>query len=347
MTMGMVMAMTVANAQINVRSDGGVRIGTAPEVTGTRAGWKLTSKGLETNVGAVKFHLTGGELTLTGQGPFGQRGVVNQGGPISQLSEYTYLTGKNLYLGKSTDLVYWVYTQNAYVYNTKTASDRRIKENIKEITDARDVVMHLKPVTYDLRQEEGFVGDSALLKNKAGFIAQDVLDVLPGAVGYHADIDRYSLDYNHFIPYLTKTIQEQEVQLQEQAEVIEQQESRLAELEIMVEQLMGGQESRKAPSMPKSQKADPAAGSALLYQNTPNPFSEDTEIGYVLPADIKSAEMVLHAASGRMVRSYNLPLQAGSRQLTIEAGVLTPGMYTYSLVVDNQVIDTKRMVVTE
>ncbi len=42
MTMGMVMAMTVANAQISVRSDGGVRIGTAPEVTGTRAGWKLT-----------------------------------------------------------------------------------------------------------------------------------------------------------------------------------------------------------------------------------------------------------------------------------------------------------------
>lgn len=110
---------------------------------------------------------------------------------------------------------------------------------------------------------------------------------------------------------------------------------------------MGGQESRKAPSMPKSQKADPASGSAVLYQNTPNPFSEDTEIGYVLPADAKSAEMVLHSASGKMVQSYNLPLQAGFHQLIVEAGVLTPGMYTYSLVVNNQMVDTKRMVVTE
>ena len=157
------------------------------------------------------------------------------------------------------------------------------------------------------------------------------------------------LDYTSFIPYLTQTIQKQEAQLQEQAEKIADQEARLAELELMVSQLLGAQDSKKAPTLSGDKTDSPttATETAELYQNAPNPFSESTEIGYALPSNIKSAKMVLHTTAGQLLKTYALPLEPGMNRLTIEGGSLTPGMYTYSLVVNNQVVGTKRMVVTE
>ena len=56
---------TSLSAQITVNQDGGVRIGTAPKSL-VGGGWTLSTKGLETNVGEVKFHLDGGKLIVDG-----------------------------------------------------------------------------------------------------------------------------------------------------------------------------------------------------------------------------------------------------------------------------------------
>ena len=341
---------TSLSAQITVNQDGGVRIGMPPQSLVGGARWTLSTKGLETNVGEVKFHLDGGMLSLTGSSSVIRNGLVSNGGiSIGTMpAEVTYLTGKGLYVGTSSSPAFYVNTQNFYAqYSSQIGSDRRMKEKIKGITDARGIVMRLQPVTYDILPGEGFAGDSMQLKNKAGFIAQDVLEVLPGAVGYQAEIDRYSLDYNYFIPYLTRTIQEQEVQLQEQAETIADQEARLTELELLVDQLLENGPAKAPSSKGETSSKNDVTGMAELYQNNPNPFSESTIIRYVLPNEIKSAEMILHSTSGQMQHSYKLPLQSGLGQLTIEAGSLSPGMYTYSLLVNGQLVSTKRMVVTE
>lgn len=163
---------TSLSAQITVNQDGGVRIGTAPKSL-VGGGWTLSTKGLETNVGEVKFHLDGGMLSLTGSSSVIRNGFVPGGGGSSGSApaEVTYLTGRGLYVGTSSSLAYYVNTQNLYAqYSSQIGSDRRMKEKIKGLTDAREIVMRLQPVTYDILPGEGFAGDSMQLLLEEGSI---------------------------------------------------------------------------------------------------------------------------------------------------------------------------------
>ena len=48
------------------------------------------------------------------------------------------------------------------------------------------------------------------------------------------------------------------------------------------------------------------------------------------------------------VLMQSLPITAfGHGQITVDASSLTAGMYIYSLVVDGQIVDSKRMILTE
>ncbi len=332
-------------AQINVRSDGGVRIGVpSSSIPGLRPTWKLTSKGLETYIGNVLFHTSKGHLLVSDV----QDEIVSVGSNglgVTSVVNTTALTGSNLCVGSSSSYAFRAYVDEVISTSSqKVISDRRYKENIKDLEDASSKVMQLRPVSFDLKVREGYVGDTMGLKGKVGFIAQEVQEIFPNLVGYLPESDQYVLDYTSFIPYLTQTIQLQAQQLEEQGD-------RISELETLVQFLLESRDDEnpvRAPRNPSSKEDDGQRQlEGQLYQNVPNPFSEVTTIKYVLPGNIQSAKIILHASSGKMVDSYELPLQAGFGQLSIEGGRLSPGMYTYSLVIDNQNVVTKRMVVTD
>jgi hypothetical protein len=85
---------------------------------------------------------------------------------------------------------------------------------------------------------------------------------------------------------------------------------------------------------------------AKLYQNTPNPFSEETIIEYYVPVDAHSASLYVFTLSGELLQS--LPIGSfGHGSVTISGSTLQAGMYVYSLVVDGQMVDTKRMILTK
>lgn len=84
---------------------------------------------------------------------------------------------------------------------------------------------------------------------------------------------------------------------------------------------------------------------AELMQNNPNPFSDNTTIRYILPAGVNQAVLQITDNSGTVVKTY--PLHAKSRQLTIEAGSMAAGVYYYSLIADNQVVETRKMILTK
>ena len=327
-----------AKAQLQINSDGGVRIGTAP--TG---GWTLSSNGFELNYGNIILHAGGNAFVKitssanTTLNPFNANPLIET--PISSVK--TYLTGKNLYLGASDNYIAFIYSNQIKSNNSlEVTSDRRVKDNIQSITGAKDVVMRLNPVTYDLKPREGYIGDGEDLRNKAGFIAQEVLDVLPDAVGYDEEIDRYSLSYAHFIPYLTQALQEQDEQIREM-------EDRIAQLEELVESLLPA--SASTPKSHNNEAKSPKAAvsdQAVLYQNTPNPFSESTVIRYTLDKP-SEASLVVKDMKGRTVYKETLKKNNLSGKIEIPAGKLAPGLYTYSLVVGNRTLDSKKMVVTE
>ena len=185
--------------------------------------------------------------------------------------------------------------------------------------------------------------------NHAGFIAQEVLEVLPGLVRYDSAIDLYTMDYIALIPYLTKALQEQDSLLRQQQELLQSYAEALASLAERVSGMESlrddpQQQPGKAPKAPAGNDKDGIAPPCKLFQNVPNPATGETRIRYELPDGTTDARIGIYQPDGREVSLHNLIGSQG--ELVLKAGELKPGMYLYSLIVGGQVQDTKRMVVT-
>jgi len=81
-----------------------------------------------------------------------------------------------------------------------------------------------------------------------------------------------------------------------------------------------------------------------IGQNTPNPFNNETVIDYYLLEQSTTASIQVNDLTGRIVKSFPL-LEKGQGKLIIQKSELSKGVYTYSLIVDNKLIATKKMVI--
>jgi hypothetical protein len=86
-------------------------------------------------------------------------------------------------------------------------------------------------------------------------------------------------------------------------------------------------------------------GLALLGQNLPNPFDNSTIIPFRIPKECHSAAIIIAESTGKIVRA--IPVSCKETQLSLEAGILAAGVYSYSLVVDGRTVDMKQMVLTK
>jgi hypothetical protein len=82
-----------------------------------------------------------------------------------------------------------------------------------------------------------------------------------------------------------------------------------------------------------------------LYQNTPNPFKEQTQIRFSLADDVQDAAICIFDMTGKTIKK--LPISSGMESVSIGGYELGEGMFLYSLVVNGQEIDTKRMIVSK
>jgi hypothetical protein len=107
------------------------------------------------------------------------------------------------------------------------ASDARYKENIADCQYGLSTVMALKPKSYNIIGEEN--------KPQIGFIAQDVLDVVPEVVdsvfNSVTNEDRYTLSYGQLSAVLVKAIQELSTKLDVANTTIQELTARVAALE--------------------------------------------------------------------------------------------------------------------
>ena len=84
----------------------------------------------------------------------------------------------------------------------------------------------------------------------------------------------------------------------------------------------------------------------ILDQSQPNPFKDETDINYTLPLEIKSASIIFYDQTGRVINKVELK-DRGQGTIHIYAPNLSSGLYTYSLIVDGSLIETKTMVKTK
>ena len=85
-----------------------------------------------------------------------------------------------------------------------TISDRRMKDNIKQIEGAMDKIKKLSGYKYKLK---------ATGENSAGLMADEVKEVLPEAVHQQTSNDVQSVNYNAVFPLIVEGLKELELQL--------------------------------------------------------------------------------------------------------------------------------------
>jgi hypothetical protein len=220
------------------------------------------------------------------------------------------------------------------------SSDARYKQNITDLkqNETYQNVLLLNPVEYNLRQRyteytdstgniaelEVFEEGSQLLQKKHyGLIAQEVRELYPDLV--YEDGDGYlSVDYVGIIPLLISSVKELKTEIDELKKE--------------------GSAPSKAPQ--QTQQEELINESAALFQNTPNPFNESAEIAFYLPQSVQNAMLCIYDMNGRQL-SQNAITQRGNASFVVNGSQYGAGMYLYSLIADNRIVDTKRMILTK
>ncbi len=107
-------------------------------------------------------------------------------------------------------------------------SDMRLRQNILPVDNGLSTILKLNPVRYERKNSLDAIAYS---KTENGFIAQEIQKILPFIVSEGTDKDHLlSVDYISLIPVLTKAIQEQQTQIQQQSEDIKALKKMVAQL---------------------------------------------------------------------------------------------------------------------
>lgn len=200
-------------------------------------------------------------------------------------------------------------------------SDRRVKENIKNLDYGLAEILKLNPTSYFQIISK---------RVELGFIAQELAEVLPECVYIpENDSNLYGVRYMQIIPVLANAIKEQNAiidSLKQKLDLV------FSSSKINDVQDIGNQKEvlNEVP---------------LLFQNHPNPFNGITFIDYFLPKNATNAFLRVIDNNGKLVKAFTI-YQTGFGQVELDCSNLSEGQYHYSLLVNSKLIDTKTMIIS-
>lgn len=234
-----------------------------------------------------------------------------------------------------------------------TPSDINLKENIvsiREEENSLDNLMQMNVIKYNYKpkaytpktedelslyeDKESAAKAEELAKQEIqrmaeqkhyGLSAQELQKIYPDLVRESQD-GKLGVCYVELVPILIRSIQE---------------------LKQELDDVKDGSNARQTRSISDDgqENYSTATNGNILYQNTPNPFREQTTIRFRLADDAKNAAICIFDLSGKMLRK--LPVSQGMSSVTIGGYELGEGLFLYSLVVNGREIDTKRMIITK
>jgi hypothetical protein len=327
----------------------------------TSGSYGVFASGLKSVWGECSF---GGGQAITGNasGASGYAGVFTSSQAIGV---YAYTGNANSWAG--------YFLGRVFSSGGFTSSDRKLKQNITDVTDAMDIINKLQPKNYEFRHDGDFKYMNLPEGKHYGLIAQDVEQVLPNLVA-ETSFDASRL-HNEKVN-LPGAPTEDEIRAgvkpsappaaskeqQPKSEVISFKALNYTELIPVLVKAM--QEVGKENESLKNDVADlkkeiadlkdlisrngngngyPVSG-ASLEQNSPNPFNGSTTIRYHLPSTATSAQLMITDMNGNTIKSISLDNKQ-SGQVTLAGGTLPSGNYTYTLWMNGKQIDSKKMVI--
>jgi hypothetical protein len=224
-------------------------------------------------------------------------------------------------------------------------SDVSYKQNIAKL-DAKNLsnkLLLLNPVSYNLKQQyvDGMEKGKAkqvpvydetsemFQKTHYGLVAQEVQELYPELV-YTNGEGRLAVNYTELIPVLIEAVKGQQVQINQ------------------LQKKIGGAGLLRSGAQEEGMTdiADVAATGCKLYQNAPNPFSQNTQIQFYIPENIKKASLNIYNLQGKQLKQIPVQQRGESSQL-ISGSEFAAGIYLYALIADGQEVAVKRMILTE
>ena len=172
--------------------------------------------------------------------------------------------------------------------------------------------------------EPNIIDEQFYAKNHYALDAEHLEEAFPDLVYVRKDGSK-AINYMEMIPLLVQSINE----LNEKIEILETQ---------MPEGAVNA--ARVATDIESS-----SLSKNVLYQNTPNPFREQTTIRFSLADDTQSASICIFDMTGKMLK--NIPVSTGDTSVSLNGWELGEGMFLYTLIVNGKEIDTRRMIITK
>jgi len=166
-----------------------------------------------------------------------------------------------------------------------------------------------------------------------GLVADEVEKVVPELVRTKPDGSK-AIAYYSLTSLLVEAIKAQQTEI----------ENINKQLEYFKNQNNGTDWGNEKSVVTKSDNITNKSG-GLLFQNQPNPFSEKTIIRFKVNDLSKKATIYIFNMQGSLIKSFE-NLNPELSELKINGNDLAPGMYLYSLVIDGNEVDTKRMILT-
>lgn len=226
-----------------------------------------------------------------------------------------------------------IFTTGAY-----QGSDKALKTNMNELTHGLDAVMALNPISYNYKEDMQLHDNNI----KFGVVAQEMQKVMPELVSSF-EHERFNedgsvMDKKDFLMIDDTAIKYVLINaIQEQQAMIEAQNEKIAQMEEVINTI-GSSES-----INKTEVTLSSYDLAELNQNTPNPFNGTTSISYIVPTDASSAQISIFGTSGQLMKTLDIE-HVGQGTLDVNAQDLPAGTYTYQLIVNNRMVETKKMV---
>ena len=219
--------------------------------------------------------------------------------------------------------------------NTLSPNDDIQTLSMDEQAEAMSLPEGITPeITAQMREE--------LNRKRIGLIAQEVEQVFPEVVRTQYDGTKGIL-YSDLIGVLVEAINDLQDSLTVQSTQIAILQNQMNAMQAVFFANNGAQPQLEV----QSRQSNVDFSEVVLYQNTPNPFKQETTIAYRLPSGIQSAFLCIYNLNGQQLKKYNLNASINSNSVTVEGSTLTAGIYIYALIIDGQMVASKRMVLTD
>lgn len=210
-----------------------------------------------------------------------------------------------------------------------TLSDNRLKHNITPIQNGLEIIKHIQPYSYNLSDT---IGGEPSIKKSYGFLASEMVQYLPDIVDTVKE--KTLMNYDAIIPFLVNAIQQQQKLIDSIVNIVNlQSQSRVISTST----------NNYSNNIDINLSSDKKI---VLEQNTPNPFREKTVIRYYIPKQSTDAKIIFTDMEGTILKEVKISEQ-GAGQITVYAYDLSNGMYSYSLIIDGNLIETKKMIKIE